>query len=155
MSEEDKCLKSEFPSSVLTIVNEYGFILQYGSAQYHIHVGSEHKVDGHQAALEFHIVHKLNPFYKDVMTYAVVGLLFDIDDSNTTNLFEQIDFTKPQRVNFKKIMMPFLIGNNVYYYKGSLTTPKCNEAVNWYVVQKIFTIRPEQLASIASLINDG
>lgn len=72
-------LFSEFPSSVLTIVDIDGNILEYVSAQYHMHVGSEHRFNGVQSALELHLVHKLYGLFQNVNNYAVVGLMFDID----------------------------------------------------------------------------
>jgi carbonic anhydrase len=39
-------LKSEYPSSVMTIVDSTGKLLEYISLQYHIHSPSEHTING-------------------------------------------------------------------------------------------------------------
>lgn len=152
---EPSSLFSEFPSSVLSIVDADGDLLEYTSIQYHIHRGAEHRVEGVQAALELHLVHKLSPYFDDPRNYAVVGLLFYLDESLVTNLFDVVDFTTPQRKNFKTILSPFITGQNVYHYRGSLTTPTCGEIVNWYVVKQQYPIRQAQLDKLVTILNNG
>lgn len=36
-------------------------------------------------------------------------------------------------------------GRKAYYYEGSLTTPHCNEAVNWVVFKKVQPANAKQL----------
>lgn len=147
-------LLSTFPSSIINMVDMDGNVLSYTSAQYHIHVGSEHRVNGVQVALELHLVHKLSSLFQNTNNYAVIGLLFYLNESSATNLFDQIDFTQNQRVNFKTIFDPMIAPYPVYHYQGSFTTPTCNEVVNWFVVQKQFPIRQAQLDAIAIDINN-
>lgn len=103
-----------------------GNLLQYLSAQYHIHVGSEHTINGVQSALELHLVHKLYGLFQNTNNYAVIGLLFDLDENPAANLFDQIDFTIQQRVNFKTLIGEMIRPYPVYHYQGSFTTPTCN-----------------------------
>lgn len=152
---EASSLFSEFPSSVLTIVDADGDVLEYTSIQYHIHSGAEHRVEGVQAALELHLVHKLSPYFDDPRNYAVVGLLFYLDESLATNLFDVVDFTIAERKNFKTILSPLITGQGVYHYRGSLTTPTCGEIVNWYVVNQQYPIRQAQLDKLVEKLNNG
>jgi carbonic anhydrase len=39
-----------------------------------------------------------------------------------------------------------------YYYQGSLTTPPCTEAVNWFVLKDAIKASPEQVKAIADLM---
>ena len=38
-----------------------------------------------------------------------------------------------------------------FYYKGSLTTPECNEVVSWIVMEEPIFISSTQLATLRSL----
>lgn len=77
--EEPSNLFSAFPSSTISVIDADGDLLEYQSAQYHIHAGGEHQVNGKSAALELHLVHTISPYFTDPRNYAVVGLLFDVD----------------------------------------------------------------------------
>lgn len=78
-------LKSEYPSSILTIVDSTGKLLQYISLQYHLHTPSEHTINGARMDLELHVVHSINSdLFSDDMKLAVVGLLFTQVDENST-----------------------------------------------------------------------
>lgn len=133
---------------MLTIVDVNSNLLQYVSAQYHLHTPSEHHIDGASSAVELHIVHKLFSLFSDTNSYAVIGLLFDINDTATNTLFSQIDFTTTARVNFKTIMTDYLTKYPTFHYQGSFTTPNCDEIVNWYVVQQKFSITTAELNTL-------
>jgi carbonic anhydrase len=129
-------------------------VLEYASAQYHIHIGSEHRIDGVQYAMELHLVHTLYGLFQNALNISVIGMLFQIDENATTNLFDQINFTQNQTINFKTVLTP-LLAYPAFHYEGSLTTPTCGEFVNWYVMQQVYPIRQAQLTAIASIINNG
>ena len=112
-------------------------------------------MDGAASALELHIVHKLHNLFVNKDTYAVVGILFDVDDNSVGNLFDQIDFTTTQTKNFGLLLSPYLLPYPLLHYKGSFTTPNCDEIVNWFVVERKFSIRSSQLLNIAAAINSN
>ena len=49
----------------------------------------------------------------------------------------------------------FSTPSTVYHYKGSLTTPNCDEGVQWFVNSQPILISAKSLASLRSLINGG
>lgn len=152
-------MKSDYPSSVMTIADSTGKLLQYISLQYHLHSPSEHTINGEHTDLELHIVHSINSdLFSDKMTLAVMGLLFKTVAENSTDptIFDQMDFTAGTfAVNLNTTVGQYVQNENVFHYKGSLTTPECSEIVNWFVVQKIYPIRPSQLAAIQAQLNDA
>ena len=104
-------------------------------------------------------IHSINSdLFSDKMTLAVMGLLFKTVAENSTDptIFDQMDFTAGTfAVNLNTTVGQYVQNENVFHYKGSLTTPECSEIVNWFVVQKIYPIRPSQLAAIQAQLNDA
>ncbi|XP_011305136.1 carbonic anhydrase 2 [Fopius arisanus] len=131
---------------------------QYVLQEFHFHwgadnsVGSEHTVNGKSFVLELHMVHwKLDygSFSAAVAApdgLAVVGSFYDVNNtvskpsSGVNNIInialilmkkgEEVDITPFPLSNFDAVNTPEVIAT----YKGSLTTPGCNEAVTWMVV---------------------
>jgi len=55
------------------------------------------------------------------------------------------------RFAFYKFFDAIPATNNFYHYEGSLTTPTCDEAVNWYVNKNIIRVNHNQLELFRSL----
>jgi len=144
-------------------------------------LGSEHcfqteESDTRCAAMELHLVHYLSKYgslkeavaSEDPNGLAVIGVLIETGsveyESNPMELIaknlvyveeagtgvavdEPLDFT------------PILLDSNsnrvqVYAYKGSLTTPGCNEQVNWYVLKKPASVSEQVLSKFRTGIKD-
>jgi hypothetical protein len=64
---------------------------------------------------------------------------------------EEVDFLKQHAFQTINVKMEDLIGlpvmnyQTIYNYKGSMTTPGCEQQINWYVVETPFMISVEQL----------
>ncbi|XP_066491996.1 carbonic anhydrase 4 [Tiliqua scincoides] len=121
--------------------------------------GSEHSIDGERYAMELHIVHIKNEhasldealLKKGV---AVLGFFIELGEENQNY--------NPLISNFKHIpyednatwMAPLPLGSLIpkkddltkyYRYTGSLTTPLCNEDVEWTLFQKPIQLALDQI----------
>ena len=125
----------------------------YSSAQFHFHAPSEHSVGGDLYPVELHIVHVLTSSpYPNPLRYAVLGVLFQ-EGAHNPALQQYITS------NSTTIDLGALFGNrnyleSYYMYKGSLTTPPCTEAVNWYVSSTILPASKEQIDFFRSMWED-
>ncbi|KAM6422953.1 carbonic anhydrase 15-like [Liasis olivaceus] len=140
----------------------------YRAFQFHFHWGdlkrngSEHYMDGMQYPMELHIVH-MNTKYKTVSEakehpngLAVLSFLFKISDTDNTNYNtvvaslrnisragEYVDMASTFSLSN---LLPSLASLSKYYrYKGSLTTPNCEEVVIWTVFEEQIPISRSQL----------
>jgi len=133
----------------------------YNLTQIIFHMNSEHTFDGQNADFELQMVHEKD---KD---FLINNNLSDPDSFNNllivSTLFRATskkNNTFIQNLNFKnqKLLAPLNITNLVYnisyfYYTGSLTTPTCDEDVDWIVNMNFEFMTPAQLMDIAYFIN--
>lgn len=128
--------------------------------------GSEHTVNGKQAAFELHLVH-FNTKYETISNaigqsdgLAVLGVFVDIssrDNPAFNPIFNaikdgQLDLEKTTKpvtgLNLQYLLAPVLANLNVWRYSGSLTNPGCNEVVSWIVAQERISISSRQLRAL-------
>ena len=141
--------------------------------QFHNHKGTEHKVDGQAEAVEVHLVHynakfkSMQDAYDDanVGNVAVVAVRYTVAPTQD-NASEVVAFnyfivpTYPDlaymdpNVSVKgDAINPYdLIGTALprtdlpmYHYNGSVTTPRCDSIVSWYVVQQTVMMSQAQM----------
>lgn len=110
--------------------------------------GSEHTLNGVRYPMEMHLVHK-NKAYESLSEalnfengLAVLGIFFQLQEGDNEELQSVVnelldvqDFGKETRLN-NTFMLSSLMPRNTalfYTYKGSLTTPPCNEVVTWVI----------------------
>jgi len=152
-----------------------GLPAKYAFAQVHFHwgsndeQGSEHLVDGKAFPLEMHLVH-----YKASLgnitaaleegapdSLAVLGFFFQVGDSPNPGLTELIArFSEVREAGAKILDAPKINLNSLlhqadlssfYRYEGGLTTPTCNQIVQWTVVKRPLMINEEQLEAFRQL----
>ena len=137
------------PGSTLTINKE-----SYDLLQFHFHRPSEEQVDGKNAAMVAHFVHKS----KDGKL-AVIGVLLNEGKDNAAiktlwaNLppKEGEEFL-PENVSFNPgNMLPKDLG--FYNYEGSLTTPPCTEGVQFYILKKPMDVSKDQVGKFPFKLN--
>lgn len=126
--------------------------LEYKALQFHMHTPSEHTINGKYYDAEVHIVFEIVSDDKDKTdnTLTVLGFLFDhvTEEENTFfkdwNLSGNMDKEFNMNLDSIKDYVKSETIDEYYNYLGSLTTPKCNEIVNWFVFKNALNISLEQ-----------
>jgi carbonic anhydrase len=126
----------------------------YKLLQFHFHTKAEHLIDGHQAAMELHLVHQA-----DDGTLLVVGRFIEPGDTNA--LLAPIFSDLPQNTTQHKPVGPFSLPGllpadlSTWRYPGSLTTPPFSEGVQWNVLAAPITLSQSQIDAFRALFPDG
>ena len=140
----------------------------YELLQFHFHwganndQGSEHRVDSNQYSGELHFVHKTTSTSTtgtDFDYYTVVGVLLQGDDdlSATGTIWETFS-TVPEYEETLNITDADTTFNDLlpsdrtyYYYNGSLTTPLCNQIVQWVLLKTPLTVPGSFLTAVRTV----
>jgi len=125
----------------------------------HFHSPSEHSVNGIHYDAEIHLVHK-----KDDDELLVIGVFFDVEEGHPGNswlmedfsLFElevadaegDSEYTAP--IFDVKSFLEKLEDKDFYHYEGSLTTPTCDEIVEWIVYKTPVFISPKNFETLVT-----
>ena len=97
------------------------------------HEPSEHTVDGSNYDAELHIVHK------DGDKKMIVAVFLDKSADDKGGVAEFLDRFEWDDLGDETVNLPLdfflneLPDKTFWHYKGSLTTPECEEGVDWYV----------------------
>ena len=126
----------------------------YNLKQFHLHTPSEHTIDGKHMPMEMHLVHQAADG-----SLAVIAIFFIEGAQRNENLDKIIAnlpgakgesrHSKTDSINLK-VQMPR--DNYAYHYIGSLTTPPCNENVQWMVLRQTVVATPDQIKAFSSRI---
>uniref|UniRef100_UPI00398F0AFC carbonic anhydrase 4a isoform X2 n=1 Tax=Pristiophorus japonicus TaxID=55135 RepID=UPI00398F0AFC len=141
---------------------------KYKAVQFHYHwgtkseFGSEHAIDGEKYPVEMHIVH-MNEQYssiadavKDPDGLAVLGFMFVESPEENLKSKALINVLKTVPNQGKEYLAPFSLKDLIpdeeklkkyYRYRGSLTTPGCEEAVIWTVFEEPIPLSKSQLST--------
>jgi carbonic anhydrase len=148
----------------------------WGSSEH----GSEHLLRGIRSAAEAHIV-SYNSKYDSILEavekpdgLAVLGILYKLQHQapsrpylnlvekviNPHSTYTELDDLHPINdliidlsMKFNKKYLAGFEKIQTYQYKGSLTTPRCNENVHWMISTKRVPISPDDLMKLRSLKN--
>jgi carbonic anhydrase len=141
----------------------------YNLEQFHLHSPSEHTVNGQSFPLELHLVHKKTGEGAGE-PLLVVGLFFTTGPTNymLNKLFASLPAApaehEAETVATLKEGTGFDLLNELirhthlehyWNYLGSLTTPPCTEAVNWFVVSDPLTVSNEQITAFTKVLPEG
>ena len=137
------------PGSSLTIGKESFDLLQF-----HFHRPSEEQIDGKNASMVAHFVHKSKEG-----KLAVIGVMLNEgkDSAAIKTLWANLPPKEgeeflPAKVMFNPAsMLPKDMG--FYNYEGSLTTPPCTEGVQFYILKSPVDISKQQLAKFPFKLN--
>ena len=144
----------------------------YDVLQFHFHwgetegEGSEHRIDGDQYEAEIHFVHSKQGNSDSAAADAnSVVAVFCNEDENlaATGIWEQLLIDGPLPVTFdtevdlEGITFADLLPDNreYYHYAGSLTTPLCNEVVQWFVLKEPIKIPSSVLTALRTVQEDA
>ncbi|XP_058794892.1 carbonic anhydrase 2-like [Phymastichus coffea] len=130
--------------------------------------GSEHVLHGTRHPMEMHLIHR-NMKYANLNTalqhkdgLVVLGVFFNLQEEDNDLLkplishLPEIQFANSEtKLNTSIILASFLPQHlNTYYtYRGSLTTPPCNEVVTWIVFASAVPISFKQMSKFRLLSN--
>lgn len=139
----------------IKLIGEDGFPDFYDVAQFHLHMPSEHLIDGRQYSAELHVVHtrqvsvgqEKNTY--DSFPLVVLGFMFDIGEEEN-HFLKQFYLgeeaipnntykTARRPIDLMRSLGPALNGN-FYRYDGSFTTPDCHEEIKWFVFDHVFSM---------------
>ncbi|TMW55430.1 hypothetical protein Poli38472_010312 [Pythium oligandrum] len=129
---------------------------EFKFAQVHFHAPAEHTINGKVHDGEVHFVH-----LADDGNALVVGLFLDAKKDATTPPFLSGFWDRLEGVNttnavdfelesFYPLVQDAASRQRVFNYPGSLTAPKCDEIVDWFVVEKPLAISEEDLSNFQS-----
>jgi carbonic anhydrase len=127
----------------------------YTLRQFHFHAPSEHTLDGKPFAMELHFVHG-----NAGGALAVIGVMITEGAENAAlrEAFAALPRepsregeAKPEvKVNLADLLA---VGQSMYRYDGSLTTPPCSEGVKWTVATRAVEMSGVQIAVFKALYN--
>ena len=116
----------------------------YELENFHFHTKSEHTLNGREWPIEIHMVHK-GPGGKTV----VVGLFIEPGPENRelSKIWRNLPRVRCQRENIASFDLRGLLPQSrvSYRYRGSLTTPDCDQEVDWNVLATPITMLSAQI----------
>lgn len=155
-----------------------GLTEKYTFSQVHFHwgskdgQGSEHQVEGKSYPVEMHLVH-YKASLPNITTalvegagdnLAALGVFFQVTDKPNPGFTQLLPRMSEVKLARSKILDAPLVSlaslldsadlSSFYRYNGSLTTPKCDEIVQWTVLSNPVTITSDQLQALRDL-KDG
>ena len=125
-------------------------------------MGSEHQVDGSTYGGELHFVtRKTTGSNTAGDAFAVLGVLLRSDSSPISGVWDKLTDMIPREkgdnVLVSGIQPMDMIPTNLsyYYYQGSLTTPGCNEVVQWFLLRNTINVPEEFLQAMRTEVLDA
>jgi len=137
----------------------------YVHAQTHIHLSSEHTIDGKYFGAELHMVHLngdgtrasvLGTMIRPVLPYDnpdfehFLKRWADVRAESGCDCTDHYTFDPPE--DFKLDVYANMEGKDFYHYDGGLTTPTCDEIVWWNFNTEAWNISVRQYNIMADII---
>jgi carbonic anhydrase len=143
---------------------------KYEHLQTHIHLSSEHSIDGNFYGAEMHMVHQQMDGNGAFLGFAVTGTMIVPTAQANNPMFEAwlqrwVDYMNSEAVcescwgaadiqPYDMNVYQGFIGKDFYHYSGGLTTPGCNEVVAWNFTTEPWEISVRQYQMLTELILD-
>src|SRR5262245_20999390 len=128
--------------------------IDYRLEEFHFHIRSEHTVSGEDEPMELHLVHKSSGGRA-----AVIGVFIREGDPNPE--LSKIWADLPRTPNDPKVVKNFGLRGVLpsslasYRYAGSLTTPACDQGIQWNVLASTITLSSKQIKEFGKLFPGG
>jgi len=145
------------------MIKKNGITYQYDLIDIHFHINSEHTIKGIPYDIEMHLVHKKNVAYLSttgvindpdlVNSLLVIGIMYRGDVTQENLSFAKFDFAKLGPISNLNVNGFASPSKSFYHYIGGLTTPNCDEIVNWIVMDAVESISPAQLLAAKAFIS--
>ena len=135
---------------------------KYKLEQFHFHwgrmcgEGSEHLVNGKSDDFEIHFVCERigGENMKARNALAVIAVRGEVIKQPITGIFKKLDASKitkvEESIEVSNVVMADLLPKNrdYFFYEGSLTTPNCDEIVQWFVLKHTIKVPSSYLAQV-------
>jgi carbonic anhydrase len=158
INNESHAINVTSPDMGELFVRKNGITYRYILSGVHFHINSEHTFNGKPYQNELHMVHKKDLDYlaknnitdtdeDKVNKFLVVGTWFEVAPSDIKNPdFEKFGISSgtPDTINNLNLTVFSRPDQSYYHYIGGLTTPTCDEVVNWVVNTNPVKISAEQ-----------
>ena len=153
-----------------TLIELNGKTLKYKMVGLHLHINSEHSIEENKYQMEIHLVHQIDTNYsQNVDKNETDEIFFEENKNLVIGLFfkTQTGFVNHEinklikSLNTHQPVSDFNINHILnkqrafYFYKGSLTTPTCDEVVNWIVYELPLNIGGDQLAEFVNVLKEN
>ncbi|KAG7392545.1 hypothetical protein PHYPSEUDO_000233 [Phytophthora pseudosyringae] len=132
----------------------------YDMLQFHMHVPSEHTLNGEHLGGEVHFVHS----NADSSALLVTGVFFKAVQGESDpwvvsvlNAMDQVSVNATASASltpYADLVNKAADAQGVVNYAGSLTTPACSEIVDWWVVKKPVDVSPADLERLQSQLRE-
>jgi carbonic anhydrase len=139
---------------------------RYKLKQFHMHwgagqgQGSEHLIDGRASELEIHFVHKNIDVADDTArdANAVLSIRGRLQYTRISGIYSQLDVANIKSYGSSPVfvsgiylssLLPY--SGDYFYYGGSLTTPNCNEVVQWFLAKEEIGVPADYLANLRTV----
>jgi len=151
----------DLPEGQLLVVKKGPIYYNYNLLNIHFHFGSEHTIKGNSYDLELHLVHSKNSTSltqknitdPDKNSLLVIGIFFKASPNYSDNpIIKSMNIESLSDVTNLDLRDYVRPTRNFYHYSGSLTTPNCDELVNWVVMDSIEMISQNQFDVIKNWI---
>jgi len=127
---------------------------RYDLIRFHLHAPSEHKFSGTARAMEIHFVNEPHPGGGGTGAVAI-GVTVRVVAQDNPEIQKLLDAwphaecttrtTDNFQLELARLLPP---SRHAYAYSGSLTTPGCNEPVEWFVMDQPITASQRQVDAI-------
>ncbi|AQY51782.1 Carbonic anhydrase [Listeria weihenstephanensis FSL R9-0317] len=128
---------------------------RYNLIAFHGHIPSEHTLNEHYFAMEWHLVHMNELGERLVLAVWMEQELEGSDFGELAEIFPQVfaDFGIEKEISLD--VSGFLPEKRAYFkYQGSLTTPPTFEGVTWIVMREATSIAEEDFVAFQDIIQD-